>query len=171
MAFAVEWKLVVLHLIASLLVLSCVHETISDLTRSSADKPCHTFQVSHVHIRIHSIQPCFQTGNRLIVCCLLSNVCVVSSFYQSLQAMSPFLLFSICATHCTLSYLIYRSTPFLRFIYRKVITAHSSLALKVYRCIVLERFRNIEKAPSRNHFQDGAFLFWIRANTSRRSRR
>ena len=117
------------------------------------------------------IQPCFQTGNRLIVCCLLSNVCVVSSFYQSLQAMSPFLLFSICATHCTLSYLIYRSTPFLRFIYRKVITAHSSLALKVYRCIVLERFRNIEKAPSRNHFQDGAFLFWIRANTSRRSRR
>ena len=58
----------------------------------------------------------------------------------------------------------YRSTPFLRFIYRKVITAHPSLALKVYRCIVLERFRNIEKAPSRDHFQDGAFLLWIRAN-------
>ena len=66
MAFAVEQKLVVLHLIASLLVLSCVHETISDLTRFSADKPRHAFQVSHVHIRIHSIQPCFQTGNRLI---------------------------------------------------------------------------------------------------------
>ena len=31
--------------------------------------------------------------------------------------------------------------------------------------------RSIEKAPSRNHFQDGAFLLWIRANTSRRSRR
>ena len=31
--------------------------------------------------------------------------------------------------------------------------------------------RSIEKAPSRNHFQDGAFLLWIRANTSRRNRR
>ena len=38
-----------------------------------------------------------------IVCCLLSNVCAVTSFYQSLQAMSSFLLFSICATYCTLS--------------------------------------------------------------------
>ena len=38
-----------------------------------------------------------------IVCCLLSNVCVVTSFYQSLQAMSSFSLFSICATYCTLS--------------------------------------------------------------------
>ena len=28
-----------------------------------------------------------------------------------------------------------------------------------------------KKAPSRNHFQDGAFLLWIRANISRRSRR
>ena len=52
----------------------------------------------------------------------------------------------------------------------KVITAHPSLAFKVYKCKVLERFRNIEKAPSRNHFQDGAFLLWIRANTLRRSR-
>ena len=48
---------------------------------------------------------------------------------------------------------------------------YPSLALKVYKCKVLERFRNIEKAPSRNHFQDGAFLLWIRANTSRQSRR
>ena len=39
-----------------------------------------------------------------IVCCLLSNVCVVTSFYQSLQAMSSFMRFSICATYCTLSY-------------------------------------------------------------------
>ena len=38
-----------------------------------------------------------------IVCCLLSNVCVVTSFCRSLQAMSSFLLFSICATYCTLS--------------------------------------------------------------------
>ena len=38
-----------------------------------------------------------------IVCCLLSNVCVVTSFYQSLQAMSSFMRFSICATYCTLS--------------------------------------------------------------------
>ena len=27
-----------------------------------------------------------------------------------------------------------------------------------------------KKAPSRNHFQDGAFLLWIRANISRQSR-
>ena len=38
-----------------------------------------------------------------IVCLLLSNVCVVTSFYQSLQAMSSFALFSICASYCTLS--------------------------------------------------------------------
>ena len=31
--------------------------------------------------------------------------------------------------------------------------------------------RSIEKVPSRNHFQDGAFLLWIRANISRRNRR
>jgi len=36
---------------------------------------------------------------------LLSNVCVVTSFYQSLQAMSSFMRFSICASYCTLSYL------------------------------------------------------------------
>ena len=29
---------------------------------------------------------------------------VVTSFYQSLQAMSSFMLFSICATYCTLSF-------------------------------------------------------------------
>ena len=40
-----------------------------------------------------------------MVCCLLSNVCVVTSFYQSLQAMSSFVRFSICATYCTLSVL------------------------------------------------------------------
>ena len=38
-----------------------------------------------------------------IVCCLLSEWCVVTSFYQSLQAMSSFMRFSICATYCTLS--------------------------------------------------------------------
>ena len=38
-----------------------------------------------------------------IVFLLLSNVCVVTSFYQSLQAMSFFMLFSICASYCTLS--------------------------------------------------------------------
>ena len=38
-----------------------------------------------------------------IVCCLLSEWCVVTSFYQSLQAMSSFILFSICASYCTLS--------------------------------------------------------------------
>ena len=46
-----------------------------------------------------------------IVCCLLSNVCVVTSFYQSLQAMSSFMLFSICATYCTLSAGSVRSAP------------------------------------------------------------
>ncbi len=38
-----------------------------------------------------------------IVCCLLSEWCVVTSFYQSLQAMSFFMRFSICASYCTLS--------------------------------------------------------------------
>ena len=38
-----------------------------------------------------------------IVCCLLSEWCVVTSFYQSLQAMSSFMHFPICATYCTLS--------------------------------------------------------------------
>ena len=38
-----------------------------------------------------------------IVCCLLSNACVVTSFCQSLQAMSFFMHFPICATYCTLS--------------------------------------------------------------------
>ena len=41
-----------------------------------------------------------------IVCCLLSNVCVVTSFYQSLQTMSSFLLVSICETYLTLSIFI-----------------------------------------------------------------
>ena len=36
-----------------------------------------------------------------IVCCLLSEWCVVTSFYQSLQAMSSFMRFSICATYWT----------------------------------------------------------------------
>ena len=30
------------------------------------DKPCHTFQISHIHIRIHSFQPRLQAGNRLV---------------------------------------------------------------------------------------------------------
>ena len=34
---------------------------------------------------------------------LLSEWCVVTSFYQSLQAMSSFMLFLICASYCTLS--------------------------------------------------------------------
>ena len=38
-----------------------------------------------------------------IVCCLLSEWCVVTSFYQSLQAMSSFVRFPICASYCTLS--------------------------------------------------------------------
>ena len=38
-----------------------------------------------------------------IVCCLLSNVCVVTSFCQSLQAMSSFMHFPICAAYCSLS--------------------------------------------------------------------
>ena len=41
-----------------------------------------------------------------IVCCLLSEWCVVTSFYQSLHAMSSFMRFSICALYCTLSSLM-----------------------------------------------------------------
>ena len=36
-----------------------------------------------------------------IVCLLLSEWCVVTSFYQSLQAMSSFMRFSICSSYCT----------------------------------------------------------------------
>ena len=43
-----------------------------------------------------------------IVCCLLSEWCVVTSFYQSLHAMSSFMRFSICATYCTLSLSVHR---------------------------------------------------------------
>ena len=32
-------------------------------------------------------------------------------------------------------------------------------------------YADSKKAPSRDHSQDGAFLLWIRANTSRRNRR
>ena len=38
-----------------------------------------------------------------MACCLLSEWCVVTSFYQSLQAMSSFMRFSICASYYTLS--------------------------------------------------------------------
>ena len=41
-------------------------ETVLDLIRFPADKPRHAFQVSHVHIRVHSIQPCFQAGSCLV---------------------------------------------------------------------------------------------------------
>ena len=41
-----------------------------------------------------------------IVCCLLSNVCVVTSFYQSLQTMSSFMYFPFCAIYCTLSQIL-----------------------------------------------------------------
>ncbi len=61
-------------------------------------------QVLHVHVLPAApLGTCHCTIFSDIVCCLLSNVCVVTSFCQSLQAMSPFLLFSICATYCTLS--------------------------------------------------------------------
>ena len=53
---------------------------------------------------------------------------------------------------------------------------HSYNLLFLSATIVAEELAEIEcadskKAPSRNHFQDGAFLLWIRANTSRRNRR
>ena len=51
-----------------------------------------------------------------IVCLLLSNVCVVTSFYQSLQAMSSFMHFPICATYCTLSKI--RAMKILRHCFR-----------------------------------------------------
>lgn len=38
-------------------------------------------------------------------------------------------------------------------------------------CQVLKHFGNIEKAPSRDYSQDGAFLFCIRFYTLRQSRR
>ena len=46
---------------------------------------------------------CFRAPQNDKICCLLSNVCVVTSFYQSLQTMSSLIPFSFCATYCTLS--------------------------------------------------------------------
>ena len=47
---------------------------------------------------------------------LLSEWCVVTSFYQSLQAMSSFMRFSICASYCTLSVSTLRlSFPYLQY--------------------------------------------------------
>ena len=80
------------------------------LRRDSASFPSSSFRVSSTLLRTNSlIWPLITSSFSCtifsdIVCCLLSNVCVVTSFYQSLQAMSSFMRFSICATYCTLSY-------------------------------------------------------------------
>ena len=82
----------------------------SSLRRDSASFPSSSFRVSSTLLRTNSLIcaliissfSCTIFSDR--VCCLLSNVCVVTSFYQSLQAMSSFMRFSICATYCTLSY-------------------------------------------------------------------
>lgn len=78
--------------------------------RDSASFPSSSFRFSSTLLRTNSliwplITSLFScTIFSDIVCCLVSNVCVVTSFYQSLQAMSSFMRFSICATYCTLSY-------------------------------------------------------------------
>ena len=75
---------------------------------NSASFPSSSFRVSSTLLRTNSliwplITSLFScTIFSDIVCCLLSNVCVVTSFYQSLQAMSSFTRFLICATYCTL---------------------------------------------------------------------
>ena len=75
----------------------------------SASFPSSSFRVSSTLLRTNSlicpliISSFSCTTFSDIVCCLLSNVCVVTSFYQSLQAMSSFLLVSICAAYLTLS--------------------------------------------------------------------
>ena len=43
-----------------------------------------------------------------IVCCLLSNICVATSFCRTLQTTSSFILFSICANCCILSWVTVR---------------------------------------------------------------
>ena len=61
-------------------------------------------QVLHVHVfLVAPLDTRYCTIFSDIVCSLLSNVCVVTSFCQSLQAMSSFMHFPICATYCTLS--------------------------------------------------------------------
>ena len=45
----------------------------------------------------------FKAGNGLTILVGNNGSVVVTSFCQSLQAMSSFMLFSICATYCTLS--------------------------------------------------------------------
>ena len=78
-----------------------------------------------------------------IVCCLLSEWCVVTSFYQSLQTMSPFLLFSICATYCTLSYQrqrFYRTTMKHRSIRNRCIAVLLALLYFSWRMCRLLRY-------------------------------
>ena len=70
--------------------------TESIIRKTKADKACSVLNRPVTDIcNLH----CYR--NR--ACCLLSEWCVVTSFYQSLQAMSSFMLFSICASYCTLS--------------------------------------------------------------------
>ena len=70
---------------------------------------------------------------------LLSEWCVATSFYQSLQAMSSFILFSICASYCTLS-----------------CDAHSTASSH-------EKFRN-HRPTSRNRRPSTRFQPFIRRN-------
>lgn len=80
------------------------------MSGNSASFPSSSFRVSSTLLRTNPLScpliiSSFSCTIFLdIVCCLVSNVCVVTSFYQSLQAMSSFMRFSICAIYCTLSY-------------------------------------------------------------------
>lgn len=73
-----------------------------------------------------------------IVCCLLSNVCVVTSFYQSLQAMSSFMRFSICATYCTLSY----ESGRIAWIYGETKLSGKIYSARVFRLIIAHQRRS-----------------------------
>lgn len=73
-----------------------------------------------------------------IVCCLLSNVCVVTSFYQSLQAMSSFMRFSICATYCTLSY----ESGRIAWIYGETKLSGKIYSARVFRLIITYQRRS-----------------------------
>ena len=95
-----------------------------------------------------------------IVCCLLSEWCVVTSFYQSLQAMSSFLLFSICASYCTLSQKIPR-------IDIQVIRNRKQVNVFFFRLRIVAVFYH-NKLDTLSHFRKSNAIVYGQFNLSRR---
>ena len=70
----------------------------------NAELWCKQSKINLKRERRKQLPPCLQNNSVSMACrCLLSNVCLATSFYQSLQTMSSLIPSSFCATYCTLS--------------------------------------------------------------------